>query len=277
MSFRDIAPGRSNKGYTNLNARNVARPKPNNADQLSTSVEDIRLDLQNLESKISELNRMFQNLGTRVDNQQLRTEIKKAIRDLQFLQQKLNEHLDELDQYAKTKGKNREMLKELSELRRIKEKKALQMKDIIDKAEEYIRTNPPQLSVSSTYLDTEEVENKFDKVNPGNANLQYNDMLIRERHEDILSLSTEMNQVQTVFKDLAEMIADQGEMIEDIESNVTSAAEQSKQGVRQIMKAKASQRSSRRKCWTILVVIIIIVIMVVGLLVWIELSKHKKE
>lgn len=60
-------------------------------------------------------------------------------------------------------------------------------------------------------------------------------MLIRERHEDILSLSTEMNQVQTVFKDLAEMIADQGEMIEDIESNVTSAAEQSKQGVRQIM------------------------------------------
>ena len=31
------------------------------------------------------------------------------------------------------------------------------------------------------------------------------------------------------------MIADQGEMIEDIESNVTSAAEQSKQGVRQIM------------------------------------------
>ena len=70
-------------------------------------------------------------------------------------------------------------------------------------------------------------------MNPGNANLQYNDMLIRERHEDILSLSTEMN--QTVFKDLAEMIADQGEMIEDIESNVTSAAEQSKQGVRQIM------------------------------------------
>ena len=47
-----------------------------------------------------------------------------------------------------------------------------------------------------------------------------------------------MNQVQTVLKDLAEMIADQGEMIEDIESNVTSAAEQSKQGVRQIMVLK---------------------------------------
>ena len=53
-------------------------------------------------------------------------------------------------------------------------------------------------------------------MNPSNANLQYTELLIRERHEDILALSTEMNQVQTAFKDLAEMIADQGEMIEDI-------------------------------------------------------------
>lgn len=72
-------------------------------------------------------------------------------------------------------------------------------------------------------------------VNPSNANLQYNDLIIRERHEDILALSAEMNQVQTVFRDLATMINDQGEMVEDIESNMTSAAEQSKQGVRQVL------------------------------------------
>ena len=72
-------------------------------------------------------------------------------------------------------------------------------------------------------------------MKPSNANLQYNDLIIRERHEDILALSAEMNQVQTVFRDLATMINDQGEMVEDIESNMTSAAEQSKQGVRQVL------------------------------------------
>ena len=41
--------------------------------------------------------------------------------------------------------------------------------------------------------------------------------------------------MQTVFRDLATMINDQGEMVEDIESNMTSAAEQSKQGVRQVL------------------------------------------
>ena len=72
-------------------------------------------------------------------------------------------------------------------------------------------------------------------MNPSNVNLQYNDLIIRERHEDILALSAEMNQVQTVFRDLATMINDQGEMVEGIESNMTSAAEQSKQGVRQVL------------------------------------------
>ena len=38
-------------------------------------MEDIRIDLQNLDKKITEFNRMYQNLGTRVDNQQLRTEM----------------------------------------------------------------------------------------------------------------------------------------------------------------------------------------------------------
>lgn len=86
MSFRDITPGRSNKGYAPLNNRNMyffhcvfdlssVRPKVNNGEQLSTSIEDIRIDLQNLDKKITELNRMYQNLGTRVDNQQLRTEM----------------------------------------------------------------------------------------------------------------------------------------------------------------------------------------------------------
>lgn len=87
----------------------------------------------------------------------------------------------------------------------------------------------------AAFLDTVEVEDKFNKVNSSNANLQYNELLIRERHEDILALSTEMNQVQEVFRELATVINDQGALVEDIESNVTSAAEQSKQGVRQVL------------------------------------------
>lgn len=50
-----------------------------------------------------------------------------------------------------------------------------------------------------------------------------------------MALSEEMGQVQMVFRDLADLINEQGQAVEDIESNVTSAAEQSKQGVRQVL------------------------------------------
>ncbi|KNB45257.1 syntaxin-22-like protein [Blastocystis sp. subtype 4] len=240
MSFRDISAGKTNKTYSPVGNRAVARVRTPDADQLSTSVDDIRFDLKHLDDKLAEFNRMYQNLGTRVDNQQLRTEMRKAIRDLNALQAKLSDHLDEMEQYAKSKSKDRNMLKQLSELRRNKELKAKQIESVITKAQDFMKTNPPQTVNQSAFLDTEEVEDKFNKgddvrVNPSNANLQYNDLIIRERHEDILALSTEMNQVQTVFRDLATMINDQGEMVEDIESNLTSSAEQSKQGVRQVL------------------------------------------
>ena len=72
---------------------------------MTTTIDDIRFDLKHLDDKLTEFNRMYQNLGTRVDNQQLRTEMwvrrsgvrgrKRAIRDIDSIQSKLNTHLDE--------------------------------------------------------------------------------------------------------------------------------------------------------------------------------------
>lgn len=83
---------------------------------MTTSIDDIRFDLKHLDDKLTEFNRMYQNLGTRVDNQQLRTEMcgrrsgvrcrKRAIRDIDSIQSKLNTHLDEMEQYVKSKSKD---------------------------------------------------------------------------------------------------------------------------------------------------------------------------
>ena len=83
---------------------------------MTTTIDDIRFDLKHLDDKLTEFNRMYQNLGTRVDNQQLRTEMwarrsgvrgrKRAIRDIDSIQSKLNTHLDEMEQYVKSKSKD---------------------------------------------------------------------------------------------------------------------------------------------------------------------------
>lgn len=90
-------------------------------------------------------------------------------------------------------------------------------------------------SSPTAYLDTEELEDKLDLVNSAEANVQYNDLLIREWNEDIVSFSKEMNQVQGLFHDISQIIGDQGATVDDIESNVVSSVDQTRYPVQQLV------------------------------------------
>lgn len=54
-----------------------SRPRPRipDGDQSTSQLDFVQVEMKNLEEKLAELNRMNQNLGTRVDNDQLRTEM----------------------------------------------------------------------------------------------------------------------------------------------------------------------------------------------------------
>ena len=85
-------------------------------DPSESQIDLVLVEMKNMDEKYDELKKMNQNLGTRVDNDQLRNEMykrpfcfisrKRAIRDLQGLQNKITEHLDEIEQFTKTKSKD---------------------------------------------------------------------------------------------------------------------------------------------------------------------------
>lgn len=76
----------------------------------------VSLDIHSLDTRLSELTRMCKNLGTRIDNQQLRNEMlgrragfmysKKVESSLQIAVERMNEHFSELDELTKTNCKN---------------------------------------------------------------------------------------------------------------------------------------------------------------------------
>lgn len=87
----------------------------NEAD-IVTSIGVVSLDIQSVDNRLSELTRICQNLGTRIDNQQLRNEMsgqcvgfmdsKKVVSSLQIAVERMNEHFSELDELTKTNCKN---------------------------------------------------------------------------------------------------------------------------------------------------------------------------
>jgi syntaxin 7 len=72
--------------------------------------------------------------------------------------------------------------------------------------------------------------------------------------------------VHQIFQDLAVLVNDQGEQLDDIEANITRAAERTADATVQIGHAERSQRSARNK-WCFLLVITFVVLLILILII----------
>lgn len=96
--------------------------------------------------------------------------------------------------------------------------------------------------------------------------LQFNEAVIEERDHAITEISGQIGEVHQIFQDLAVLVNDQGEQLDDIEANITRAAERTADATVQIGHAERSQRSARNK-WCFLLVITFVVLLILILII----------
>lgn len=90
---------------------------------------------------------------------------------------------------------------------------------------------------------------------------------IHERHEAVRDLEKKLLDLQQVFLDMAVLVDAQGEMLDNIESQVSSAVDHVQSGNTALQKAKKLQKNSRKwMCISIIILLIIVAIIVVGVL-----------
>ncbi|XP_057312791.1 syntaxin-7-like isoform X2 [Hydractinia symbiolongicarpus] len=91
--------------------------------------------------------------------------------------------------------------------------------------------------------------------------------MIREREEALRRLESDIVDVNEIFKDLAIMVHEQGDVIDSIEANVDSAAVHVETANVQLEKAKHYQKASRKKMCCILVILLVVGI-ILGIVIW---------
>ncbi|XP_042012847.1 syntaxin-132-like [Salvia splendens] len=90
---------------------------------------------------------------------------------------------------------------------------------------------------------------------------------IQERHDAVRDLEKKLLDLQQIFLDMAVLVDAQGDMLDNIESQVSSAVDHVQSGNTALQKAKSLQRSSRKwMCIAIMILLIIVAIIVVGVL-----------
>ncbi|KAL9242533.1 hypothetical protein vseg_016525 [Gypsophila vaccaria] len=90
---------------------------------------------------------------------------------------------------------------------------------------------------------------------------------IQERHDAVRDVERKLLELQQIFLDIAVLVDAQGDILDNIESQVKNAVDHVNTGNTALQKAKNLQRNSRKwMCIAILILLIIIVIVVVGVL-----------
>lgn len=88
---------------------------------------------------------------------------------------------------------------------------------------------------------------------------------VENKHNDIVRLTESVKELHQLFVDLATLVDNQDELIDDIEMNCHKASEYVEKGVENLHKANVLQKKSRKKMCCLIVLIIIIVVVVVVL------------
>jgi t-SNARE complex subunit (syntaxin) len=89
---------------------------------------------------------------------------------------------------------------------------------------------------------------------------------VAAKYQDVLALEQSMAELHQMFLDMALLVEQQGELLDNIEYNVKSAADYVEEGNIDVYRAIEHQKSARKKqCWIIILVIVLVIILLFSL------------
>ena len=252
----------ANQNSIPMRTRNT-RPTP--MSQTSVNLEDMVGDAKTIDEKLKELVSLSNCLGQRNDNSVLRNELERAIRDLDGLLSSMDSHLKELEENAKktaTKSELKEIMKTITRYRRDRDRNAAIFQEHKDRITSYMNENP--LSKPAIYMDPNAVSEVFNDSNSqGDKDVLLNEIMIKETHQDVAKIAVASQQLNSMMRDLSQMVSEQGEYVDVIERNTTRAAENTKQGVIHLNKAAAHQRATSKRCCTFFGIVLAVAVLIV--------------
>ena len=98
--------------------------------------------------------------------------------------------------------------------------------------------------------------------------IDFEESLVDERDEAITDIAQAINEVNETFRDLAQIVEDQGKDIDSIEVNVVSAESRTAEGVGHLETAEKSQKGYRKWLLVLFVIVLIISSLIGGFIAW---------
>eukprot|EP01097_Dermamoeba_algensis_P004261 TRINITY_DN2815_c0_g1_i1.p1 TRINITY_DN2815_c0_g1~~TRINITY_DN2815_c0_g1_i1.p1 ORF type:complete len:246 (-),score=42.60 TRINITY_DN2815_c0_g1_i1:237-974(-) len=219
--------------------------------------------LTRMNNNVKVLSELVDQIGTRSDTQQLRQRITQnreetiaLVRSIRDALQKPYDVRQQKIQHDKLATQFQDLLSVFERISRLSLKKEKEVvvqlegrrRDSIDGSPVF-RQQQAQLPSGMQVLDVESA-------------------MIEERNREIKDLERDLAQLAECFSDMAQMVEQQGELINNTESAVVAAEEQVAQGAVELEAAKNYQNSARKKILILIICCLCLIGIGAGIGVW---------
>ncbi|CAH6718274.1 syntaxin Vam3p [[Candida] jaroonii] len=259
-------------------------PQTDSQNELDKIINNTSEQLRKFGNLITQFDNQLKTIGTKRDSSKTRENLDSLTNNLNNLEDGIKllvENLDNLiNKNSDEKGKNKieitnrqviikeRLLNEYNDLHRAFNKSHKQYSD--RKRAHPIKSTEktPLLESSSGGYDSQQVQQQTqvqvqDQDIINETELQYHRMLTEERNREIEQAHEGIMEVNSIFKDLGELIHQQGEQLDLVENNVGQLQSNAQQAASELNKAHEYQKRKGKWSCILLVALCVFVLVVV--------------
>lgn len=251
------------------------------SDMFAKLSQQIGTNIQKISQNASSMQRIVVQLGTPADNQQLRNQLHQIQHYTGQLAKDTSKSLKDLGSISLPPSEQRvlKLQKErllndftnaLNSFQSLQREAAQREKDEVKRVRSTSASlMGPSDGTKDALVDLDEGKGFSSSQRQMQLQEEENDLqVLAERERAIRQLESDIVDVNTIFKELATMVHEQGEIIDSIEANVENAQMRVEEGTSQLATAASYQNKLRRRKCIIAIVLAVVLAIIIGIIVW---------
>ncbi|KAJ6797869.1 syntaxin-132-like [Iris pallida] len=168
---------------------------------------------------------------------------------------------------ATTVSLKKKLKEHMSDFQTLREAIQQEYREVVERRVFTVTGNRADEETIDQLIETGNSEQIFQKAIQGRGQVIDTLAEIQERHDTVRELERKLLELQQIFLDMAVLVEAQGDMLDNIETHVSSAVDHVQSGTAVLQKAKKLQKNSRKwMCIAIIILLIVVIVIVVGVL-----------
>ncbi|KAG7609457.1 Target SNARE coiled-coil homology domain [Arabidopsis suecica] len=279
MSFQDLEAGTRSPAPNRFTGGRQQRPSSRGDPS-----QEVAAGIFRISTAVNSFFRLVNSIGTPKDTLELRDKLQKTRLQISELVKNTSAKLKEASEAdlhrsasqikkiadAKLAKDFQSVLKEFQKAQRLAAEREITYTPVVTK-EIPTSYNAPELDTESLRISQQQallLQSRRQEVVFLDNEITFNEAIIEEREQGIREIEDQIRDVNGMFKDLALMVNHQGNIVDDISSNLDNSHAATTQATVQLRKAAKTQRSnSSLTCLLILIFGIVLLIVIIVVLV----------